>query len=625
MKANVSVKGYTSVIMVLNMKRFVRGESQNEFETVRCTQEFADFLRENWRRAAENQDLFLPRLEYKKVQGSGEILPEDVMTPEQLGYATGIFRRFVLEKFSYPTYKLDKTKVHFPEELRDNFQFKTLFQRVWDDWDVYLRPSHTGFFIIRLTRLYRQRPREITRLAQDVLNLQESLDVASAKNWLLHNRERFANQPDLLAKKERSIQALLEWVGATDQKGPLLYFPVNWKLAMEVGGLFVREIAQKIVIPGRNTINLDVPAPDISLPLHDSYVIYHIENMFADPAIVKRAEASQSKNARVEVGPTDIHHSVHIRKALVNLAEGSMLTCENGADCQFPTPRWSITDSLMENNQASWNDEFCHLTSRTAIMFPSGDWKDHELAVSTFPGSTLQVKYPRYWGALERLLEFVVEIGVLSLLIEGVTYDLLEEIVHTVQVTRDQMFEGDIQLGDGMPDLVSRAAQLRRQASLAQSLSHAQLWSRAEYAILKADYLFEQLGVPQTLQHIRSNISSINSVVDHIDELYLADLSEQNNDKATIMSLGLAAASLILTVLSLPSFFVDLRGLGLIEWVHWFLGVIGALLAFFLMGSAVYLLWVTIRRRQRMVAFLERISKKEAGPGEGSIPPKPNE
>jgi hypothetical protein len=96
-------------------------------------------------------------------------------------------------------------------------------------------------------------------------------------------------------------------------------------------------------------------------------------------------------------------------------------------------------------------------------------------------------------------------------------------------------------------------------AAMAQGISDPLVWSRLEYAIVKAKYLLEQLGVPTLLTHIDRNITSLNSLVDHIDELYALDLAEKNNDMSTVMTLGLAAVSLILTMIMLPSFWTDVQ------------------------------------------------------------------
>jgi len=158
-----------------------------------------------------------------------------------------------------------------------------------------------------------------------------------------------------------------------------------------------------------------------------------------------------------------------------------------------------------------------------------------------------------------------------------------------------------------LPELVTRAAHLRRLAALAQGISHPQLWSRAEYAIRKAEYLLKELGVDVTLENIERNIDSINSVVDHVDELYIADLSEKSNDKATLLSIGLAAASLTLTLLILPSFWTDLGVINKWHGLYEAILIGGTLLGIILILAAGYLIWKAWRSKNIVVDMFDKI------------------
>jgi len=626
------------------MKRFIHPQDQDHFENLRGKEAFAKVLREVWPLACQKQDFFRPVWEEQPNQAEkAEREPrlDGKMSPEQVGFATGIFRSLMLERYSSPTYALDKARVDFSPDLRSNFQFKNLFLRSWERWEVYIRPTFSGFFIIRLTQYYPKRPRPLLDLAQDVLNLQESLDVHSARQWLERARHKYRDKPEELAKRERSIEALLHWMGAGEEDvGELLYYPVQWKIAMEVAGLFVQKVGSEIPLPDQHVIRLLKPEERLSIPLHDSYVIHHLDTLLAPPSWVKKGDREQTETrVQIEITLNDIRApQAHLlRRALVHLCEGSVLkprtkdeeskssassgnlpgATSRSREISFPNPRWSIVDHILEENQATWNDELCLLFSRTAIIMPSRQWQDYDLAVSTVPSATLHARYPRYWEAMERMIEFIVEVKTLAHLLESLSFDLLEDIAQVVHETRSKLFSGDIKMHPRLPDLVARAAQLHRLAALCQSLSHPQFWSRAEYAIKKADYLFQQFGVPRTLEHLERNINSINNVVDHIDELYLADLSEKNNDNSTLLSLGLAAASLTLTLLMLPSFWIDLvqfarEGVGGLRgfWVLWGAGTI---VATGLIGLAAYLLIMTIRQKRRLLGLVRKFMKDFEG------------
>lgn len=112
MKANVSAKGYTNVILVLNMRRFVREEDKDRFERIRGKDEFAHALREIWPQKLTQQESFITIEEEKRRFGR-----PDLMSTEQVGFAAGVFRSLMLEKYTFPAYALDKEKVKFPEPL----------------------------------------------------------------------------------------------------------------------------------------------------------------------------------------------------------------------------------------------------------------------------------------------------------------------------------------------------------------------------------------------------------------------------------------------------------------------------------------------------------------------------
>lgn len=612
MKANVSARGYTNVILVLNMKRFVYEEDQTSFERIRGREEFAKTLREFWPQKLTDQEKFITIKEDKRRREQ----PEDMST-EEVGFATGVFRTLMLEKFTFPAYALDKEKVKFEEDLENNFQFKTLFLRNWTKWSIYIRPTFTGFFIIRLTNRHLETPASFLRLSQNILRLQESLDVQSALNWLAKARREYAADPQALAAREKSVQSFLAWLGVDETySGNLLYYPLQWRLAMEVCGLFVQAIGSEIPIDGETgPIRLHVPKPSLSIPLHESYVIHHFTELLANSSMVKRVKSTnENKSSQIAITINDIRESPQIRQALVSLLEGSVLKPyrednpfdTHRSDHVFPAHRWSVVDDLIDLNQASWNDELCLMGSRSAIIMPAQKWREYEILVSSVPSSTLRVQYSRYWGAIERMIEFLIELRVMALFLESASYDLLRDISEKIHLTRFELFSGDIKIDGELPKLVASAASLRHQAALCQSLSHPQLWSRADFAVSKANYLLDQLGVPKILEHIERNINSIVEFVNHIDELYLADLSEKSNENANWLSMVLAAASLTLTILILPSFWADIANLFPPKYLNTYLPflplieVIGDGLAIFLTLSAVVLFGLALYQRIRI-------------------------
>jgi hypothetical protein len=597
MKSKITAKGYTNVILVLNMKRFIAEEDQKRFESIRGTPAFAEVLRNGWWNKRS-------RSPFTRISSKKQDDLAGNMSTEQVGFATGVFRALFLEEHVVPTYMLNKDQVNFPPDLMDNFQFRNLFLRSWKSWKIYIRPTVTGLFVIRLTREYSS-PRELIKIAEDVLNLHESLDVQSARDWLTKKKREFADQPEELKKVQGSVKAFLKWLGSKEaDKGELLYNPVQWKIAMEVASLFVKATGE-IPMPASEPLHLSKPEPRLSMPLHDSYIIYHVDELFADESIVIKEPKQDNKSEinhfqkdkgtkpilQIPVLPEYLQYSPEIKRGLVNLLEGAILERGNlsgnnnsqpkDANLYFPIPRWKNLDRIMDNNLASWMGEICLLTSRTALIIPSRKYKKDNLLVSTTPGATLKVKYARYWGAIERMIEFGIETRTLAQLVERASYEALEEISRTVHTAREKLQAGDIELDGKLPQHVKGAGNLRRLAALSQGMSDPLVWSRSEYAIVKAKYLLEELGVPMLLIHIDRNISSLNSLVDHIDELYALDLAEKNNDLSAVMTLGLTAVSFILTLIMLPSFWTDIQQVEIHNTVlgeifsTWFLNAIG--------------------------------------------------
>jgi hypothetical protein len=631
MKANVTAKGYTNVMLVLNMKRFVAEKDSARFERLRGTKEFANVVRDTW----PSQVLESGRFE-TIVQEKQHRAIDDEMSTEEIGFATGIFRSPMLEEFTFPTYALIKEGYEFPEHLVGNYQFKNLFMAAWKGWRIFIRPSFTGLFIIRLTRLY-EKATPLMDITHDVIKLQESLDVQSARKRLIEIERIYANRPEQLQKNKNSVLNFLEWLGA-DETSPshLLYSPVQWKLAMEVCKIFVAAVG--LSIPTKEyRIELIHPEPQLSNPLHNSYVIYHLDEIWANRRFAPKDGTPMPETEEEEIAipiikldpgdmrpvrPSNIRNSLDLQQQFASLIEGALLkkrkknksSTDNGSNNKVEdqrnkySPRFEpdLARNIFETDEATWQDELCLLTPRAALLIPSYRSRQDELLIATLPGSTSRFNYVRYWGAMERMIEFVVEVHVLARLIERGSFTLLEELAAIMNEIRGYLFSGDIRIHERLPDLIADAAHLRRLAAFCQGLSDPHLWSRAEYATSKADLLMDQLGLPRMLDQMERNIVSINSVVDHVDEWYMADLSEQSNDMGTLLSLGLAAVSFILTLLILPSFWADLSMLGFSKNLKETINVIGTISAAILIISGFALTMLSFWYRKQIFKIMNR-------------------
>jgi hypothetical protein len=271
----------------------------------------------------------------------------------------------------------------------------------------------------------------------------------------------------------------------------------------------------------------------------------------------------------------------------------------------------------MTKNLSSWADELCLIRTSVAIFFPSKKYRNYQLLVTTLSRSTSHIKYIRYWGAVERMVEFVLSIRVLAQLLERLSYSLLGKITEEMHKIRSELLKGDIKMnGRELTRLISEAANLQRLASLCQGLSDPHVWSRAEYGIVKAQRLIDEFGIPLALEHIQRNLDAINQLGNHIDELYLGDLAEKNNNLSFWSSLGLAGISLILTILILPSFWADINQIGatlptaLIDFLDVIESVGNVLAGLLIFIALILVLWAIpnlIRAKQIGHFFLKKI------------------
>lgn len=633
MKAIVTAKGYTGVILVLNMKRFIHPEDRERFERLRGTRELARALRHVWPEQALADGRFITVAQEKQHR---EI--HDEMTTEEIGYATGIFRAPMLEEFTFPTYALEKEGFEFPQHLMGNYQFKNLFIPVWKGWRIFIRPSYTGLFVIRLTRSY-EKATLLEDITRDVIRLQDSLDVQSARKRLAEVRSRTDKSPEEIKASEESVLKFLEWLG-TDEKtsSRLLYAPIQWKLAMEVCKIFVASVGYSIPVE-TGPVRLITPEPRLSTPLHDSYITYHLDEIWANRRFVPKAPARVNPEEEEDqevtipvrlkpeemkrIRPRHIRDSKDLQQQLVSLLEGTLLrrktraanhgSLENGDadalddDSMKYVPRFepAHAHAVIETDMATWQDELCVLFPRATLIIPSFQSRHDELLIATLPGSTSRFVYARYWGAVERMIEFVIEVQVFARLLERGSFSLLEELAQIMGEIRGYLFAGDIRLHKRLPTLIADAAHLRRLTALCQSFGDPRFWGRSEYATTKAQQLMSQLGLPGLLDQIERNIASINTVVDHVDEWYMADLAEQSNDMATLLSLGLAAASFILTLLILPSFWADLEVIKN-QLIKIPINILGTLLAIALIAGGAALSIPSIKNRKQIGRIMKR-------------------
>ena len=113
----------------------------------------------------------------------------------------------------------------------------------------------------------------------------------------------------------------------------------------------------------------------------------------------------------------------------------------------FPSHSREYVKSVFDNDTATWDDEICLLTSRTALLMPSHASRESELYISTLPATeTTSVTYLSYWTAFERMIEFIAEVRVLAQLLERDSLTISQEFVDRLRDIRYGMLQGTLEI-----------------------------------------------------------------------------------------------------------------------------------------------------------------------------------
>lgn len=586
-KDDILLTGRTSVFLIMNMRRFVNDASAPMFEKLRGTAAFLSVLREIWPRKLARHGFFVVSDGTTEAAApgseSGQAVAAERLSSADIGFLTGVFRQYAVENFATPTYRLvDKHHIPIPTAIQKNVQYMGLFAEPWNKWEISIRPTVSGMFIVRLDRIYRQ-PKPLLSVAADVARLQMAFDIPSARQKYFALSQEGDSSAEIDERRE-SINALLRWLGTTvaAQSG-VDFVPVQWKMALEICTQFVRDIGERILVEHGTEIELEVGDANLSGPLHDSYVLYHVDTLIAPLALVKgvglteasladvvtteQSPKTLSQKIKIQVGTDAIRQSGHLKQQLSGLIEGAILRKENPGGTRRSSPRTSFyfpnhnpsyVAGVMEKNIATWKDELCILTRRAAVLMPSQKAKGRELLMGNFSVTKDRIYYEQYWQAVEKMVEFALEVRVFAQILERSSAELLRDFEDELRQIREEMLQRNIQLRElRLRGLADRVANISRLISIGRSLSAPSIWSRAEFAVDKANRLLHEQDVQLLFGLAERNVANLNELLTHIDELYLADLSERRNDLADKTSGVLVALSLLITVYAIPSFWSD--------------------------------------------------------------------
>ena len=476
-----------------------------------------------------------------------------------------------------------------PKLVRENLQFQKA-REVLKHWHVYLRPTPLGLFVLRFQRKY-ERPTPLIEVAEHVLDLQRPLDVPSAIR-MRRKLEGLREQGEDVDERVASIDELLKWARLGADSPTRMNYPALQSLfALEISSRFMQAVGANVTFGNGTQVDFALKVDPVLPTTHDSFVVYHIDEMLAPYWVVRQAnEAARTsqpqnespqpaaeeqttekrhrrENDLVRVSRQHIRDSLVLRSQLLHLLEGAVLQRattkgdkQNKPRLYFPDHQLNYIDKILDLDMATWAAELCLLTSRVAVIMPSRRAARDNLFISTLPRPhvTSGVTYQQYWEALERLIEFVVEARVMAQLVDRQSSDVLRMFSKSLGNARSGMARGDIELDHNQfGELADRAANLSRLVGISYGLSNPHIWSRAEYAVEKAAHLINEMRMAALLEHAELNVNSLTNLVNHIDELYIADLSEKSNKQTFWLSLLIAGLSLSVTLFSLPSFWAD--------------------------------------------------------------------
>lgn len=583
-KEFLSGAGYTVVYMVVNMNQFIAPNDHKRFEMIRGTGAFASIIRNEWESLLRSSDAPFVKEDQFIRPSKNEPIAEQRMDVDDVAFNTGIFKGVVLREFSAPFYRVDKSGFEFDPILKRNLQFKKLFLKNWEKWDIHVRPTMTGMFVIRLTNYHDHRygtqAAEFRTISSNVQSLQSSFDIPSAleqENRLLFKINMGEDTQEAEDDLD-SVSGLLEWLGVeTGEATRTIEYPrIQWQLAQEVCLRFTQSIGSAIILPHLASIEWCKPEKNITSSLNDSFTVYHFNDLFAPGRLIERPEWDQQKwkdswDQTFTINYRHLEGSPRIREAIAQLIEGAMLKQQPSDNIEgqpqkdtrrFPPQNKDKVDEIFQSNFSTWSDELCLLTPRCAVIWPSKNARKDYIYISTLPTTTSKVKYVWYWGAMERMIEFIVEIKLLASLVELESVEALNRFSRTLNRMRRELLEEKPALRrQELAILAEDATNLSRLVGMSRRLSTAQTWSRAEYSAVKATYFMQQLNIPLLIQHAETNVDNMTNLINHQDELYLASLAERNNKSNRTLTRNLFIASLALLIYTLPSFWVDSNGL----------------------------------------------------------------
>lgn len=496
MNGRLCATGVVSLVMVMNLRRFVRFDDSQAhgplawlttkldatqapasvaaFERLRGSSVFADFLKRHLQ----------PGAPFRRDEEESRI--------ETQGHELSVFRQYLIDTYFFPTYQLTDSALAIVEpSLVEDATLKEHLKA----WTFKVRLTRNGMAVVKLERSLDQVP-------------------FSAISAMIQETQRFLptqNRPDEVR------------------------VPTQWQLAMDVVALFVKACRYQFTIPagatdGRSpqTLNLHDTYRKDRLPLHDRHIVYLFSAITVDGQAVTMADL-KSRHAHEVVG----------------LLENSLVL---GQDTTvYPNYKPEIIDKIFDDDTATWQDEICLLTPESTFIWQP-TLPDKELVVGGGKSAARTGLYQDYWHSIARGIEHIIALKNELQLIERETTRLLEMVP---DITR-RATDGTLNRGDrrAINDLATGIATLFRSLPQQRDLLVPSSVFRWSAAYRKFHRLMQLLGIYEIERHIQTNVEELNAFLAHFNSI-------QIQYDAQRASLRFARLTLIFSLMIIPSCVAD--------------------------------------------------------------------
>lgn len=541
------VRGRSQVVLTLNLgeRAFSTADGSRErYWSVRGSTSFMEWLRGLAERVT--------------TAGSPFELDEDSDRLTENAYSAGLLTQYIVDQEILPTYRIKQSVVPefaFDEDTSRQFEGDASalreplekegnrrLQAAWLAWpSKRIRLSRYGLVQVVLETAVSDRCTEATEFLSPISKLNASLGVAALRPAEpVDSLGNFLDRPEV---KSRGQGVSVQW----EIVGRLL----TWLL--------------DIIHPSRSPNDLLLLDPQYwrtwrtrrrfgsghqDLPLRRRLVVFRIGGL-----------ECERQGTWSEV--VDIDASV--RTILAQLAEGTPLVELSPGQPQLSPQRRDALRQVTRSDRSSWRREACFLSHDTVVIVSL-----HE------PHLVLKldcdVSYGTYWDIVARTFEYLTELRIVARLLQLETSTHLQELMKIVG-------GGTLLKAQRDPSILFAAAAAGLVARL-RNASSPNTISPADSLLTKLSALREAFGIAEALQHTDRNLTAIQRLMGHSENLEV-------QRSVLSLNIGIAAFTAAMMGMTLPMFVSERFGrLALRAWLPSWLAILWILLTLAMIGLA---------------------------------------